>query len=60
MLLRKGVYPYEYMEDLEKLKEASLPEKEDFNCHLSIEDITDADYMNAKQACIDFETTNFG
>ena len=48
------------MEDLEKLKEASLPEKEDFNCHLSIEDITDADYMNAKQACKYFETTNFG
>ena len=31
--LRKGVYPYEHMDDWQKLNETSLPEKEDFyNC----------------------------
>ena len=27
LLLRKGVYPYEYMDDWEKFNEVSLPEK---------------------------------
>ena len=30
LLLWKGVYPYEYMDDWEKLSETNLPEKEDF------------------------------
>ena len=28
LLLRKGFYPYEYMDDWEKFNETSLPEKE--------------------------------
>ena len=43
LLLRKGVYPYEYMEDWEKTNENLLPEKEDFYSHLNMEDTTDAD-----------------
>ena len=30
LLLRKGVYPYEYMESWEKFNEVSLPDKEFF------------------------------
>ena len=30
LLLRKGVYPYKYMDDFEKFSEATLPEKEEF------------------------------
>ena len=30
LLLQKGVYPYEFMEDWEKFDETSLPKKEDF------------------------------
>ena len=48
LLLRKGVYPYEYMNDWEKFNETSLPEKEDFYSHLNMEDITDTDYAHAK------------
>ena len=40
-LLQKGVYPYEYLDDWEKLNETSLPEKY-FYRHLNMEDITDA------------------
>ena len=42
LLLRKGVYPYEYMDDWEKFNETSLPEekKKDFYSHLNMEDIT--------------------
>ena len=48
LLLRKVVYPYEYMDDWEKFNETSLPEKEEFYNKLDMEDITDADYMHAK------------
>ena len=43
LLLRNGVYPYEYIDDLEKSNAISLPKKEDFNSDLNMEDITDAD-----------------
>ena len=55
LLLRKGVYPYEYMDDWEKFNETTLPEKEDFYSHLNIEDISDADYAHAKRVCKDFK-----
>ena len=55
LLLRKGVYPDEIMDDWEKFNETSLPEKEEFYSNLNIEDITDADYAHAKEVCKDFE-----
>ena len=58
MLLRKGVYLYEYMDDWEKFNERTLPEKEEFYRNLNMEDITDADYMHAKSVCKDFEVEN--
>ena len=30
LLLRKGVYPFEYMDDWEKFNETTLPEKKNF------------------------------
>ena len=48
LLLRKGVYPYEYTGDWEKFNETSLPEKEDFYSHFNMEDITSADYAHVK------------
>ena len=60
LLLRKGVYPYKYMDDWEKFNETWLPEKEDFYSHLNIKDITDADYAHAKRVCKDFELKKLG
>ena len=42
-LLRKGVCPYEYMDNWEKVTETKLPEKEEFYSNLNMEDITDVD-----------------
>ena len=56
----RGVYPSEYIDDWEKFNEASLPEKEDFNSHLNIEDITDANYVHTKRVCKDFEIEDLG
>ena len=47
LLTRKGVYPYEYMDSLEKLKETKLPPKETFYSRLNDEDISDEDYEHA-------------
>ena len=58
MLLRKGIYSYEYMDDWEKFNETTLPEKEEFYSNMNIEEITDADYIHGKRAYKDFEIKN--
>ena len=54
MLLRKGIYPYEYMDSWEKFDETSLPDKETFYSILNMEDITDVDYRHAKRLYKEF------
>ena len=41
MLLRKVVYPYEYMDSWERFHETSLPPKKVFYSELTLEDISD-------------------
>ena len=60
LLLRKGVYPYEHMDEWEKFTETTLPEKEEFYRNLNMEDIADTDYMHAKRVCKDFEIKGLG
>ena len=48
LLLRKGVYPYEYMDSWEKFDENTLPPKKDFYSNLNLEDISDKDYTHAQ------------
>ena len=55
LLLWKGAYPYEYMDDWKKFNETLLPERGDFWSHLNMEDITDAYYAHAERVCKDFE-----
>ena len=49
LLLRKGVYPYEYMDSWERFDETLLPDKEAFYSSLNMENITDVDYRHAKR-----------
>ena len=46
MLLRKGVYPYEYLDNLERFDKTSLPNKESFHSNLNMENIDDIDYRH--------------
>ena len=45
----KGVYPYEYMDSLERLDETKLPPKEVFYSRLTGEGISNEDYERAKK-----------
>ena len=49
LLLRKGVYPYEYIDSWERFDEKSLPDKEALYSNLNMEDIIDVDYRHAKE-----------
>ena len=48
LLLRKGVYPYDYVDCMEKLDETSIPPKDVFYSKLTGEGITDEDYQHAQ------------
>ena len=60
LLLRKGVYPYEYMDNWEKFDETLLPNKEAFYSNLNMEDITDTDYRNANKVFKELKLKNLG
>ena len=60
MLLRKGVYPYEDMDNWEKFDETTLPPKEAFYSNLNLEDISDEDYTHAQKVWDVFEINNIG
>ena len=49
LLLRKGVYRYEYMDSWERFNETLLPPKNNFYSELTLEDITNKDYNHAQK-----------
>ena len=55
LVMRKGVYPYEYMDSLERLKETQLPPREAFYSRLNGEGISDEDYAHARKVWKTFE-----
>ena len=58
LLTKKGIYPYEYMNSSEKLKETQLPSKETFYSRLHNEGISDENYAHAKNVWKTFEMKN--
>ena len=60
MLLRKGVYPYEYMDGWDKFNEKIIPSKELFYSNLTLENISEVDYMHANNVFKTFELNNLG
>ena len=60
LLLRKGVYPYEYMDSWERFGETSLPDKEAFYSKLNLENITDKDYEHVQKVWEVFEIKTLG
>ena len=55
LLLRKGVYPYEYMDSWERFDETSLPDKEIFYSESYLKDISDKDYTLAQKVFEEFK-----
>ena len=48
LLLRKGVYPYDYMDSWKRFNETSLSDKKSFYNKLNLEDITSRVYACSK------------
>ena len=59
-LIRKGIYPYEYMLSWDKFKETQLPPKKSFYSNLNMTTISDKDYQHAKKIWSSFRIRNLG
>ena len=58
LLFRKGVYPYECMDSLERFNITTLWNKRAFYSELNLEDITYGDYIHTQKLFKEFKTTN--
>lgn len=60
LLLRKGVYPYGYVDSEKKFAEQKLPPREAFYSELKKESISDEDYSHAMRVFDNFEMKHLG
>ena len=60
LLVRKGVYPYEYVDSIDRFNETSLPAREHFDNRLMESSISDADYEHAQNVWSAFNLRTFG
>ena len=60
MLLRKGVYPYECMDEWDEFNEKIIPGKELFYSNLTLENIIETDYAHANNVLKNFNINNLG
>ena len=59
LLIRKGVYPYEYMDRWDKFNR-SLPSIDKFYSNLNMSGISDGDYEHARKVWTEFGIKNMG
>ena len=60
LVSRKGVYPYEFMDDFEKFKKQSLPKKTSFFSRLKQEKISEEDFLHAQKVWKECKLKNMG
>ena len=60
LLIRKGVYPYEYMDNTEKFNEKGLPTIDKFYSKLAANGISTDDYKHAKKVWDLFKISDLG
>ena len=60
LLLRKAVYPYEYMNSWNRFNKTSLLDKKVFYSSLNMENITNIDYRHAVRVFKEFKMNNLG
>ena len=58
--MRKGVYPYEYMDNWERFNEMFLPSKESFYSNVNMENIDDIDYRHGNNVFKRFKLKYLG
>ena len=60
LLTQKGIYPYDYMDGIERFSETQLPAKEDFYSKLNDCGVSEEDYNYAKMIWGKFKIKNLG
>ena len=60
LLLRKGLYPYQYMDSWKRFNETELPSKDKFYSKLNLEDISADGYAHAFNVWNTFNISNLG
>ena len=60
LLIRKGIYPYEYMSSWDKFNEGRLPSKDKFYSNLNMSGVSDKEYEHACKVWNEFGVKNMG
>ena len=60
LLLKKGIYPYEYMDSIDRFDEKELPAIEKFDSKLQAKHISENDYKHAKKVWDVFRIKKLG
>lgn len=60
LVSRKGVYPYDYMNDWKKMDQTYLPAREHFYNELTSEAVSDSDYAHAERVWDEFDIETMG
>ena len=60
LLLKKGVYPYQYMDSHDKFNETTLPPIEKFYSNIRSKNINNDEYKHAKKVWDHFELKTLG
>ena len=60
LMLRKGIYPYEYMDSWDRFEQIELPSKELFYSKLNLSEISELDYKHAEKVWKEFECRDLG
>ncbi|KYN04793.1 hypothetical protein ALC62_04331 [Cyphomyrmex costatus] len=60
LLTRKGVFPYEYMDSVERLNDTRLPPRESFHSSLTGDTVSESDYAHAENVWQRFSVRTLG
>ena len=60
LLIRKGVYPYDYMDNFERFNETELPPIKEFYSRLNDSNVDVKDYEHAQKVWKHFDKKNMG
>lgn len=60
LITRKGIFPYEYVDNLTKLDVLTLPDQDDFYSHLTDSSVSDVEYEHAQSVWREFNIRNLG